>query len=357
MKWPGLNLQREIYNGLYDIDLAPSFHCATGNCSWPDLSTLGICTHCNNVTSHTRTTCKLGDAPSSNVCTYTTTGNLSLTAVDGTKWTLINANTSVDFNKPNMRLGMLRSDTNYPMTEESLKKLQRDVTECEIHLCVRTISNFSVRNGVRYGGTFTSAPVEFGNSGLVLPEYENQTNILNAHAPLDWPGNQSFAVNAVDIVNTFGLLGSAFTADWTLDDVMIPPSDISFLLLTTPNISQIVSNVATSLTNHIRRSPSSTEILGKAFRDETFIHVRWPWFILPASLVALAALTLQLTIIVNHRDGALLWKSSLLPLLFHGFADPLDASPEKLSSIEVRSRAVEAQLRTTGERGCRFVLS
>lgn len=30
-----------------------------------------------------------------------------------------------------------------------------------------------------------SAPVEFGNSGLVLPEYENQTNILNAHAPLD----------------------------------------------------------------------------------------------------------------------------------------------------------------------------
>lgn len=30
-----------------------------------------------------------------------------------------------------------------------------------------------------------SAPVGFGNSGLVLPEYENQTNILNAHAPLD----------------------------------------------------------------------------------------------------------------------------------------------------------------------------
>jgi hypothetical protein len=53
-------------------------------------------------------------------------------------------------------------------------------------------------------------------------------------------------------------------------------------------------------------NPLCHEIRGKAFREETFIHVRWPWIILPV-IVTLGSIALLLGTAIEskHRKAVL----------------------------------------------------
>ena len=50
-------MQAGILNGLFGQQTVPSTFCSTANCRWTDVSTLGICSSCENITSTTNTTC------------------------------------------------------------------------------------------------------------------------------------------------------------------------------------------------------------------------------------------------------------------------------------------------------------
>jgi hypothetical protein len=67
-------------------------------------------------------------------------------------------------------------------------------------------------------------------------------------------------------------------------------------------------------------NPNATRLYGPAYGSETFIRVRWPWFIMPLCLVAAANVFIAMTI-YRSRQSPYLFKNSVMAVLFHGLQD------------------------------------
>lgn len=101
------------------------------------------------------------------------------------------------------------------------------------------------------------------------------------------------------------------------------------------SVAGIVANMATAATNLFRPVGSSlyydewwgktaAVALGRAYKTEVCVRFEWRWLVLPACLVAASALLLAATVLADglSRRRRPIWKSSLLPLLYYGFARP-----------------------------------
>jgi hypothetical protein len=74
--------------------------------------------------------------------------------------------------------------------------------------------------------------------------------------------------------------------------------------------------LATSLTDNIRVSNKAADhVIGSAQRVETYIHVRWPWVILPIIVTTGSGLLLAFTAATSRSKDLVLWKNSILPLI------------------------------------------
>jgi hypothetical protein len=67
-------------------------------------------------------------------------------------------------------------------------------------------------------------------------------------------------------------------------------------------------------------NPNATRLYGPAYGSETFIRVRWPWFIMPLCLVAAANVFIAMTI-YRSLQSPYLFKNSIMAVLFHGLQD------------------------------------
>ncbi|KAJ5836215.1 hypothetical protein N7447_002241 [Penicillium robsamsonii] len=115
--------------------------------------------------------------------------------------------------------------------------------------------------------------------------------------------------------------------DFTQSDVL----DLT-TFLRKGNLSQLLDSMSTSVTDVLRAYRGGKPTRGKAFRVETFIHIRWPWIILPV-IVTLGSTALLLgTAIESKRRKAVLWKCMALPLL----SSHLHTTPEN-EIVSVRS--------------------
>ena len=79
-----------------------------------------------------------------------------------------------------------------------------------------------------------------------------------------------------------------------------------------------------------------SRVPGKAFRTETYIHVRWPWIILPTFVVLASALLLLITTMATRHT--VLWKNSLLPLLRNYFDTVPEDNSIALQSVDGETR-------------------
>jgi hypothetical protein len=90
----------------------------------------------------------------------------------------------------------------------------------------------------------------------------------------------------------------------------------------TPDI--LFENTAKSLTKVIRENAyesdgsKNTLAMGNMLHNETFISVRWPWIILPATLQLFALAFLVVVIRVTKQAGLEAYKDGILPTLFQG---------------------------------------
>ena len=100
---------------------------------------------------------------------------------------------------------------------------------------------------------------------------------------------------------------------WSVQSAVTPE-----IFLENTNTSGIIQDIAASMTDRIRHSGANASALGSTLRPLTYIRVDWYWIILPIALVLLSAIVLVMTIWDNSCRGAPLWKSGLMPLLFHG---------------------------------------
>lgn len=348
-------MQSAIVNGLLGISLTPAFHCSTGNCTWPAITKLGICSSCTNVTAQSPKTCSArNSSTSTQTCIYKTPANIPLTATNGlgANGTYTYLNTTVDptyteDHQPLLSFAILRSPPTAHLTTDGV--LPPDIFECTFQWCAQRTSNFRVHNAVLHPGTTATTPLKIPfTNGTWTPTYLNGRVYATLVAAADaWDGNGSrtFYVHSADYSSTRQVLASLLVTQLASFNADTGGFLVAPVLLFADDLPQKMSAIAATMTDLIQRCGNGSAVVGQAFQERTFVRVRWAWLVLPAVLVVAAAGVLQAEVVVNRRRGGLLWKSSVLPLLFYGFERPVDAPVgEKLSGVEARAWAVEARL-------------
>lgn len=121
--------------------------------------------------------------------------------------------------------------------------------------------------------------------------------------------------------------------------------DARSYLSSSKNISQTISDIVDTMTIQIMVGPKSTKLNGTLYIPETYIVVRWPWFILPSSLVLLSIIFFGLTVRRSTRRVPL-WRSSVLPYLFHGLEGwaASDVRVNDQAGMNALAKSIEAHL-------------
>ncbi|PLB49033.1 hypothetical protein P170DRAFT_357764 [Aspergillus steynii IBT 23096] len=100
------------------------------------------------------------------------------------------------------------------------------------------------------------------------------------------------------------------------------------------SFDSIMSNIAASLTNTAHEL-LGREVYGVVMNPEVYVVVNWYFIILPGVLIVLGILFLILTILHNRQRGHSHWKSSLLPVVYHGLAEDIGSDElGKASAME-----------------------
>lgn len=107
------------------------------------------------------------------------------------------------------------------------------------------------------------------------------------------------------------------TSQLTIDQQDSSRAQVFLAFYQNSNTSGVIENIAASITDRIRHNSNGLSN-GQVLRPVVFIRVDWPWITLPAASVVLAALVLFLTVANSQVHRVPLWKSSLIPFLFHG---------------------------------------
>ncbi|GME33742.1 c6 and c2h2 transcription factor [Neofusicoccum parvum] len=235
-----------------------------------------------------------------------------------------------------------------------------EALECTLYWCARTNSGLGVTNGVINPGNVTRTPLAgIRDLTTINQDSEFPIQLTTLVAPESWNGTKRFTMNVFDMVCIADLIQVLLHTSLLTENYYMYRSNTyrtAYALWKSPSLATTMDNVAESLTNAMRRTQNSTMITGQSFHDETYMRVRWAWFALPASLVICTAGTLITLAIINDRHNVLLWKSSMLPLLFYGFEKPIDAPVQKLSHVDARAQNTEVRLHTTESNDLRFVL-
>ncbi|KAK5739083.1 hypothetical protein LTR17_005603 [Elasticomyces elasticus] len=91
--------------------------------------------------------------------------------------------------------------------------------------------------------------------------------------------------------------------------------------ITTQNLSTVLDSVAASLTQLGLSANTTDQVPGLAYQREVHVSVAWVWLSLPIALTLGSILLLIAAAVQSKRHKVKLWKSSVLPLLYHGFED------------------------------------
>ena len=106
-----------------------------------------------------------------------------------------------------------------------------------------------------------------------------------------------------------------------------------------------INNIALAVTKYIPNF-NGTNHTGIAFVEETYVHVRWGWITLPLLLVVSGVVFLALAMFETRRHQVEIWKSSSLPLLFHGLSGQTKSQVRTVNLVsDMETRATETKVR------------
>lgn len=312
-----LTMKAAIYNGIYNTDpslFAVSVDCATGNCTWPIFSSLGVCSDCVN-----RTDLITKDCPESDDCTFslpqgptTITQGLSLN-------TFINATIASNM-------------SGLPVFDSTITQFQVMVNPdggigdtppvafgCSLYYCIKTY-----QTSVQLGGLTEDILFTYPNS-TTSPQTPNINNpVVLSQDGQNYTVQVSTAIAMSDYMSN--LLSGSATGGIDEQDFSSDPIQAMYAAVTTNGSSIItfMQNLATSMTNTMRtdtRSSGSTFLSGVSLKTETYLAVKWGWISLPAAVVALHILLLIYIIWRTQREPVEAFKSSSLATVFAGLTE------------------------------------
>ncbi|CZR54099.1 uncharacterized protein PAC_03982 [Phialocephala subalpina] len=307
---PALAMRAAIVNGLMTSPIENiTLQCLTGNCQWPVIPTLAICSECMNMTG---------------VLQKSNTSN-------STQWTLPNGETSLSFSYMSITSKGYRDAVHYqdPLTPyltifdmiTTTNPLNPTALECALFPCVQAY-NISTENGKQtqkvsstlatfidnFPRNSTNERSTMATDTIAYQPVNHFLSPLPSKPNGERDAEYSISDTAVQAIAT--LLGTVFAGN---------PRDnsssegVQVLVQTNGDfqkVSDLMSNLALSMTNHIRLNPSLVSVnndgnttnpwhkplyVGTAWSVESYFH--------------------------NQDSEVRVWMGSLLPVLFFPLAE------------------------------------
>ena len=348
--------------------------CPSGNCTWPTFASLGFCSQCSNTTQYVQanTKCTSQQDGSSLNCTYSYPSTCKIIISDvyaglafvssswesnvttpdypGEESTVTADGTFAGIKDPMFAFGSL-----WFGSDSSIIAAAR---ECAIYVCVKSY-NISVLNS-----QVSEEVVSTFSSPQSLTEWVLTTNGVGAGENLTMrpPSDTGTSNDGVEysigystIYNIAMTLSLYFSGTVYLGTEGYAPgissSDTIQHIYLSGKLSEIVDDVARSMSAFIQNNHATSAVTGFQSHVETYIEVRWLWLILPITTIFLAFLFLALTMYVSSRHTTNPWKSSILPVIFHGLHDthtrPEIRTEKHLSGMQRVAKDVKVSFRPT----------
>lgn len=358
-----------IYSGLFQTQAPNSKNimasCPTGNCTFAPYQSLGFCSRCENITeSLDLSTTPMG--PMMTTYNYTLPNGLYFTTAQN-QMSMVNATTGLDFLKLDTKdLALIVNFTAISAAGYGVPP-QISATECALYFCVNTYQASVESGAFSENRTAVSTASNSSNSGMdsmkdisLVPDtcYSNGTRYEqpyntgeNCTYNVNWLSRLSLQNSLAPLLDGQGERMSVNRPIWDSDTIKA----VYGVAGSFKDINGMFMSLASTLTLNARSKICHAKINGTAWTVQSFVHVRWLWLILPASLVALSTAFLILTVV--HTRNQYIWKSSPLALLFSNLLvdDPTPQKPDPtLRGMEDTSRKIEVLLETSQEGGVRL---
>ena len=237
----------------------------------------------------------------------------------------------------------------------------KKVTECAISFCARTY-DIAVSEGLpstKVVGEDMGISYWSGDPGLSetcwKPNPEAQSNNTEkAHSGVIELGGQKIAdsamagfcyipfITAFDYLQLTGnskevysVLDNVSTWAWLGRDPYGAEDSFktaAFRKVLADGLEPTMRNVASTLSSYSREISNST-LLGTVFTTESYVNVRWVYLTLPAALIVFGMVLLGSTAFISSHGKSNLWKTSVLPFLYHGLEDAPATENDKLESV------------------------
>ena len=326
-----LSMKASIYDGVFaignDADRNIQHSCPTGNCTWPEFSSLAVCSKCENITSLVKKACN-----SSGCYLLSLPNGPTLSGLGGQ----INATvTNISSSLNHIQASVFKFSTLISKRIKDPKDAY--AVECAMWYCVQTY-RASVEDSVISQHALRS----WRNDSARLDQYSDLIYNVSAFDPNARVDSTIFKVShlAAKALNSF--MSETFTGSGGINNTGSAfSSDVIQALYNTGNLTARLDNLAVSMSNNIRQQNDSvaSPSHGTAWKDETYVHVRWAWLSFPITVAGLALAFLVGTIIETAHRDILVWKSSTLALLFHG--QDLDLTNPPMIHVNRASRMAQ----------------
>ncbi|KAF2139232.1 uncharacterized protein K452DRAFT_310684 [Aplosporella prunicola CBS 121167] len=372
------DLQGAFIRGIFNLPYPIDYFCSTGNCTWPDYTTLGLCSSCKNVT--------LESTPNKDyTAIYDAFYSTKVKNCDGCRFTYETPeNNHMLFNSvctcasPRTIISgnaTLNRFANKSLTAIAIVKVNSslggdsslpDVTECKISWCAKAYRGVRVVNGTMPPYSVNEVPLEALDGPLDRPSCfmkdksrmsfeirSGSKELANASAA---QGHKNFAVNCIDhlVINNFINRIMNFAVSLFGEDGSGYHPGIT---LFPQNITEAMSHVAESLTRQVQIGHNTTMLQGTAYYPESYVVVRWKWIVFPLVLVLIGTVFLITNIYLQHTHNVKLWKSSLLPFLFHGVQgwSDSDLNLDEKRDLDRKGKSMTAKLGRNNEGSYKFM--
>lgn len=365
-------LLTSIMSGLLETHSPLGPQCNASSCKFPEFVALGMCSKCEDVTARTKQKCH---APEISIildtvaeplrkiptnCSYQAPNNFSFDfeefdhpRISGDNvifginhWSLHPRvmNLTLDSRIPTFDIQTpigsftainYTTKVTYAISNATVPPPKPSVTECAVYFCERQYAASSYLPGDR-----NSRPMHVVDTQQLIPTEALEDPLFTSNRPVHFaPPNGSATLSkdssySIDL-RTFGHFADtmmSFFNSTTQYGGAVSTSTVLKLgtILRMDNLNRLLDSMSISVTDTFRMNSLGHKIPGKAFREETFIHVRWPWIILPV-IVTLGSIALLLgTAIGSKHRKSVLWKCMVLPLL----TSHLDTTPEnRIASV------------------------
>ncbi|KAK8867505.1 hypothetical protein PGQ11_006083 [Apiospora arundinis] len=311
---PDLRMATAIYNGFTTAPSTVNFHCPSGNCTWPPFLSLGVCSFCNDVSSHLSKETEMATSGTVSIKTkqlqqpytkyslpYASLSNPdSFHDRDLMAYMVVGAATNPNntiSHQTNDRLiaafGIIRAADTYEKNETSWGDTRLTATECALYFCIKRFDALVVKGDLMetetevrtervrgsYGPADPSARERFAvlqekvGAGLysdggdivrqdlqLRPSDDTYSNVSHLVIPAVFNISQNSVGSMIYFIRNEMFLGSSKTLIWPpyeADQGFFQSSSAQALYQSGGDLSATMKRLATGLTNWARDASSS----------------------------------------------------------------------------------------------------